>query len=149
MPGHFGRGGKVLNRVINRLLLAFVDQRRSRSICLGPSSKFCRRWSGFRPTAFLSRTVVQGSVPHAVLLSPCQRTDIHVARRKWSVSRERRQMVVWRSPTMGQLRAGATRSFAKHAAHFLDSDGPAGDVSKTHHRNPRWSSQHGCCRQAP
>ena len=29
--------------------------------------------------------------------------------------------------------------------------GPAGEVSKTYHRNSRWSSQHGCCRdtQAP
>ena len=37
-----------------------------------PSSAFFRHWSGFRPTAFLSRTGVQGSVPHAAELSPCQ-----------------------------------------------------------------------------
>ena len=28
-------------------------------------------------------------------------------------------------------------------------DGPAEGVSESYHRNPRWSSQHCCCRQAP
>ena len=27
-------------------------------------------------------------------------------------------------------------------------NGPAGDASETYRRNPRWSSQHVCCRQA-
>ena len=31
---------------------------------------------------------------------------------------------------------------------ILAVDGPAGEVSETYHRNPRWSSQHGCCRHA-
>ena len=75
MPWHFRRGGKILYRVINWLPLTFAGHRRGRSVSLAPSSKFCRRCSGFHPTAFLSRTVVQGSVLHSVRLSPCQPTS--------------------------------------------------------------------------
>ena len=107
MPGHFGRGKKVLNRVINQLPLAFVDQRHGRSICPAPSSKFCRRWSGFRPTAFLSRTVVQGSVPHAVRLSPCQPTSTWQGENEVSPESADNWWCGVHAPTMGQLRAGA------------------------------------------
>ena len=91
MPGHFGRGRKVLwssDQSITAGLRRSTARctRRSRSICPAPSSKFCRRWSGFRPTAFLSKTIVQSSAPRAVRLSPCQPTSTWQGARENEVS---------------------------------------------------------------
>ena len=114
--GH-DRGRPIDQRVPVAVPLAFVtDVQRDR---FAHCSAFCRRWSGFRPTSFLSRTGVQGSVPHAASLSSCQPTSTCQGGNELSPESAGNCWCRVALTNDGST-SGVTQSFATHTAHFLD-----------------------------
>ena len=88
-----------------------------------PSSAFCRRCSGFRLIAFLSRTGVQGSVPHAASLSSCQPASTRQGGTQMMMKCFLRvQATVGGAVTNDGSTLGATQSFATHTADLLDRE---------------------------
>ena len=155
-----------------------------------PRTAFCRGWSGFRSTAFLSPTGVQGSVLHAASLSPCWPTWTCQGGNEvspesagnWCGAHDGStstttmfvcDSIVCDAPSLGahfmdreralwssflEAHCFKGRCTAENLAAVFPVgcsetlwavDRPARGVSETYYRNPRWSSQHGCCRQAP
>ena len=177
MPGHQGRGGKVLYRAINRLPLAFVDQWRGRSAQLRLQNSVIADPAFVRLLSFLVEYKVPSRSQLTSLLANwhqrakeenkcllrAQATGGVALTNDGSTSCICDPIVCEAHSSLSGSRIGAVRNSSlqreMHSGEFgrcfpgcsekiWAVDGPAGEVSETYHRNSRWSSQHGCCRHA-